>query len=155
MAKPAQLPDDIKSAIVQALACFDSPSTVAAMVKAEFGVVVSPQSVEGYDPNKRAGQRLSDKWRVVFAETRKAFIEDSASIPIAHRSTRLRALHRMAVTAETKGNFVLAASLHEQAAKEMGNAYTNRRELTGKDGKDLPASPTRIIIEAATTAAPE
>ena len=45
----------------------------------------------------------------------------------------------MAQAAERKGNYPLAAALNKQAAEEMGNAYTNRREVTGKDGKDLPA----------------
>lgn len=40
----------------------------------------------------------------------------------------------MADKAKGSGNLVLAATLLEQAAKEMGNAYTNRRELTGPAG---------------------
>ena len=38
--------------------------------------------------------------------------------------------------AESKGNMPLAAQLLEQAAKEVGEAYTNRQRLehTGKDG---------------------
>lgn len=146
--EPNKLDDDVKSHIVQALACFDGPSTVAAGVKAEYGIIVSPQAVEAYDPNKRAGQRLSEKWRVLFEATRKAFIEDSAQVPIAHRSMRLRALQRMATLAETKGNLALAAQLHKQAAEEVGNAYTNRRELTGKDGKDLPTAAPAVAIFA-------
>lgn len=148
MAVQNGLPEHIKAAIVQAQACFDTPSTVVAAIKAEYGVTVTPQQCETYDPNKRAGQKLSERWRVLFAATRKAFIEDSAAIPIAHRSTRLRALWRMAERAEKQGNLALAANLHKQAAEEMGNAYTNRRELTGKDGKDLPAPAASVAIFA-------
>lgn len=148
MPKPAQLPDDVKAAIVQALACFDSPKTVADAIKVDWGVTVSPQQVEAYDPNKRAGARLSDKWRTLFAQARQAFIDDCSTIPIAHRSTRLRALWRMAERAEKAGNLALAANLHKQAAEEMGNAYTNRRELTGKDGKDLPAAAPAVAVFA-------
>lgn len=143
-----KLSDDVKAHIVQGLACFDTPSQVAASVKVNYGLTVSPQQVEAYDPNKRAGQKLSDKWRVLFAGARQAFIDDAASIPIAHRSTRLRALWRMASLAESKGNLALAANLHKQAAEEMGNAYTNRRELTGKDGKDLPAAAPAVAVFA-------
>ncbi|WP_279141297.1 DUF2280 domain-containing protein, partial [Sphingomonas paucimobilis] len=88
------------------------------------------------------------KWRVLFEQARKAFIEDTSTIPIAHRSSRLRALQRMATAAERKGNYPLAAALNKQAAEEMGNAYTNRRELTGKDGKDLPAPAAAVAIFA-------
>ncbi len=135
----ARLSEDVKTFIVQALACFDTPSQVVEAVNQEFGVKVTRQNVEKYDPNKVAGAKISDKWRTIFEAARKAFVEDTSQIAIAHRSTRLRALQRMAAKAESKGNFPLAAALNKQAAEEMGNAYTNRRELTGKDGKDLPA----------------
>lgn len=145
MAK-GKLTDEVKTFIVQSLACFDSPSVVVAAVKVEHGEVITRQAVEGYDPNKKAGSSLADKWRQLFAETRKTFLENTASIAISHRAVRLRALQRMAEKAETQGNMVLAATLMEQAAKEVGNAYTNRRELTGKDGKDLPAPTTPVTI---------
>jgi hypothetical protein len=142
------LPDELKSHIVQALACFDPPSAVVASVKADFDRDVSPQAVQAYDPTKHAGRKLSKQWRELFEATRKAFIEEAAQVPIAHRSTRLRALNRMAAQAEKRGNYALAAQLHKQAAEEMGNAYTNRREVTGKDGKDLPAAAPAVAIFA-------
>jgi len=49
----------------------------------------------------------------------------------------LRALQRMADKAETQGNTGLAAQLYKQAAEEVGNAYTNRRELSGPGGKPI------------------
>ncbi|QPI24420.1 DUF2280 domain-containing protein [Sinorhizobium meliloti] len=145
MAK-AKLSDEVKTYIVQALACFDSPSVVAAAVKKEFGVDVSRQLVESHDPNKKAASGLAPKWKALFEETRKTFLEDTAGIAISHRAVRLRALQRMAEKAETQGNMVLAASLMKQAAEEVGNAYTNRRELTGKDGKDLPVPVSPVTI---------
>lgn len=145
MAK-AKLSDEVKTYIVQALACFDSPSVVAVAVKKEFGVDVSRQLVESHDPNKKAASGLAPKWRALFEETRKTFLEDTATIAISHRAVRLRALQRMADKAETQGNMVLAASLMKQAAEEVGNAYTNRRELTGKDGKDLPVPVSPVTI---------
>lgn len=140
--------DEVKRFIINALAAFDSPSQVAAAVKEEFGVEVSRQAVEGHDPTKHAGRKLATKWRDLFEASRTGFIAEATQVPIAHRSTRLRALHRMAQAAERKGNFPLAAQLHKQAAEEMGNAYTNRRELTGKDGKDLPAAAPAVAVFA-------
>ena len=136
----------VKTFIVQSLACFDTPMTVVAAVKKEFGVDVSRQLVETYDPTKKAGYALSQTWRDLFKSTREAFLEDTAEIAISHRAVRLRALQRMAEKAETQGNMVLAASLMKQAAEEMGNAYTNRREFTGKDGKDLPVPVSPVTI---------
>jgi hypothetical protein len=137
-----KLTDEVKTFIVQALACFDGPSMVARAVKEEFGETITRQSVENYDPNKRAGRDLADKWRALFEETRKAFLEDTATIGISHRAVRLRALQRMAEKAETSGNMVLASSLLEQAAKEVGDSYSNRRELTGKGG-----APLAIVVQ--------
>jgi len=140
--------DEIRVFVIQALASFDGPSQVVEAVKQEYGVQMTPQAVQCYDPTKYAGRNLKAKWRAIFEKARKAFIEDSSDIPIAHRSTRLRALQRMAAAAEKAKNYVLAAQLHKQAAEEMGNAYTNRREVTGKDGKDLPAAVPSVAIFA-------
>jgi hypothetical protein len=142
-----QLAPDVQTYIVQALACFDSPKTVADAVKAEFGVVVTRQLVETYDPNKKASNRLAAKWVALFEATRKAFLEDTSKIGISHRAVRLRALQRMADRAETMGNIALAAQLHEQAAKEAGDSYTNRRELTGKGGAPLPTAPAVVMYQ--------
>lgn len=140
--------DEVKAFIIQGIASFDTPSQVVEAVKAEYGLTLTAQNVQTYDPTKYAGRKLSEKWRLLFEKSRKAFIEDSSGIPIAHRSTRLRALQRMAAKAENMKNFPLAAQLHKQAAEEMGNAYTNRRELTGKDGKDLPSAAPAVAVFA-------
>ncbi|KAA2237685.1 DUF2280 domain-containing protein [Salinarimonas soli] len=135
----ATLTDEVKAFIVQGLACFDQPSVVVEAVKAEFGQVVTRQQVEGYDPGKRAGAKLSEKWRAIFAETRKAFLEDTAAIPVANKAVRLRILQRLVERAEARGNAPLVAELLEQIAKECGDAFTNRRELTGKGGGPIEA----------------
>lgn len=133
-----KLTQEQRTYVVQALACFDPPGVVAKAVKEEFGVVVSLQAIEAYDPHKRAGRNLAPKWRAVFEETRKTFLEDTSKIGVSHRAVRLRAIQRMAEKAETQGNMVLAASLLEQAAKEVGESFTNRKELSGPNGGPIP-----------------
>lgn len=142
----AKLTRDQQTYVVQALACFDAPSVVAAALRKDFGVVLTPQSIESYDPTKKAGRNIAVRWKALFEETRKTFLEDTASIAISHRAVRLRALQRMADKAEGQGNMVLASSLLKQAAEEVGGSYTNRRELTGKDGKDLPVPVSPVTI---------
>lgn len=126
-----KLSEEAKTTVVCAVACFDSPSMVVALIKKEFGVSITPQAVEAYDPTKRAGRNLSEKWRSLFEVSRRTFVEDTSAIPISHRATRLRSLGRMAAIAEERGNYALAAQLHEQAAKECGDVYTNRQRITG------------------------
>lgn len=143
------LPNEVRVFIVQALACFDTPSTVKEAVKKEFGVDVSPQAVEAYDPTKRAGRNLAPTWKDLFATSRETFLADTASIAISHRPVRLRALQRMAARAEEMKNLPLAAQLLEQAAKEVGDAYTNRREFTGKGGTPLQVISTTMTPKEA------
>lgn len=132
-----KLTEEARAYVVQALACYDAPSVVREAVKKEFGLTITPQAIEAYDPTKRAGAKLSDKWKAIFEETRRAFLEDSARIGISHRAVRLRALQRLADKAESMNNLSLASQLLEQAAKEVGNAYTNRREHTGAGGAPI------------------
>lgn len=129
-----KLTDEARAFVVQSLAMFDAPSIVAAAVKKEFALTITPQGCEAYNPTRRAGKLLAEKWRAMFTETRKAFLENTAEIGISHRTVRLRALQRMVDKAETQGNVALAAQLLKQAAEEMGNAYTNTRVLSSPGG---------------------
>lgn len=126
----AALPENVKLRIVQALACFDTPSQASKAIKAEFGLDVSPQQCEAYDPNKRSGNRLSEKYRLIFAETRKTFLEDTSLIGVSHRAVRLRTLQRLVEKAESQGNISMVAQLLEQVAKETGDSYTNRQKVS-------------------------
>lgn len=48
----------------------------------------------------------------------------------------------MATRTETMKNYALAAQIVEQAAKECGDAYTNRQKVehTGKDGGPIESA---------------
>lgn len=141
--------EEVRTFIVNALACFDTPSVIVEAVKKEFGVVVSKQAVEAYDPTKRAGRSLSAKWRAVFTATREEFLKDTSQVGISHRAVRVRGLQRMADRAETMGNLPLAVQIYEQAAKEMGDAYSNRRRLehSGPEGAPIKTESVSPISE--------
>jgi hypothetical protein len=141
----AALNSEVKGFMVQALACFDTPSQVAAAVREEFGIEVSRQQCEAQDPTKRAGRDLAKKWVTLFHDTRKRFREETADIPIANRAYRLRTLGRMAEKAEKSKNMSLTAQLLEQAAKEVGDIYVNRHRKDEPD--EEPAIPTRIQVD--------
>lgn len=122
----AALNNEIKAFIVQALACFDSPSQVAEAVRVTYGLAISRQQVEAHDPTKRCSKGLAKRWVTMFEDTRAGFREAMVEIPVANRAYRLRALGRMVEEAEERGNLVLAAQLIEQAAKESGDMYVKR-----------------------------
>lgn len=123
----AALSNDAKAFIVQALACFDTPSQVVEAVHKEFSITVTRQQVETHDPTKYSGKGLAKRWVALFNDTRKRFREETAEIPIANRAFRLRGLGRMAEKAENMRNLALTAQLYEQAAKECGDMYVNRK----------------------------
>jgi hypothetical protein len=129
------LTDIHRSFIVQQVACFLSPSETAAAVNEEFGLTVSRQAMERYDPAKRAGQRMAKRWRELFAFARQAFLDEvSDSVPLAHRSVRIKELANAANLFKKQKNYLGMARILEQIAKEVGNVHTNRTELTGRNG---------------------
>lgn len=124
----AALNNEVKAFIVQALACYDSLETVSSSVKEQFGLNLTRQQIQSYDPTKAAGKSLSTKWVELFEVTRDRFQNEISDIPIANKAYRLRTLDRMASRAETMRNYNLTAQLIEQAAKECGDSYTNKQK---------------------------
>ncbi|HHM4214145.1 TPA: DUF2280 domain-containing protein [Klebsiella pneumoniae] len=125
----AALKPEVKAAIVQMLACYDTPSQVVDAVQKDFGITITRQQVETHDPTKVSGKTLAKKWVDLFNLTRDRFLNEISDIPIANKAYRLRALDRMMTKAESMRNMALAASLMEQAAKECGDAYTNKHKV--------------------------
>ncbi|MGV3619110.1 MAG: DUF2280 domain-containing protein [Fimbriimonas sp.] len=124
--------------IVERLACYDSPTDVVKAVKAELGIDVSRQQVWYYDASHPlTRQRMSEDLVAVFDMVRENFNADLGAIPIANTAYRLRKLQQLVdglLDGTLKVPAPLIASLLEQAAKERGGAFTNRRELTGAGG---------------------
>ncbi|MDF3188034.1 DUF2280 domain-containing protein [Pseudomonas paracarnis] len=141
----AALKDEVKAFIVQALACFDTPSQVCQAVKEQYGIVVSRQLCERYDPTKYSGRDLGQKWKTFFEECRKRFREETIDIPIANRAFRLRAMNRSFERADSSKNIPLAMQILEQAAKETGDMYVNRSKK--EEAGDEPVIPTRIQVD--------
>jgi hypothetical protein len=147
----ATLNNKVKAFIVQGLATYMTPSEVAQAVKEEFDIVVTRQQVSFYDPSKAAGLTLSKKWADLFKRFRDDFNNDIQAIPIANKAYRLNMLDQMAREAKNSKNRPLAAALAEQAAKEMGEVFTNKQKVdnTSSDGSMSPPQPlTPEIAEA-------
>jgi len=121
------LTDDIKEFIVKRLACYDTPSEVVEAVNVSFGVTVSRQQVHRYDPN--CSDPPAQRWRDLHAATRQAFLREVAEIGIAQKAVRLAMLDRMARRAMANHRMDRTLSCLEQAAKECGGIYENRRPV--------------------------
>lgn len=143
----AALKPEVRAFIVQELACFDTPSQIVDSVQKEFKVQVTRQQVASHDPTKVAGKGLAQKWVDLFNHTRDRFLNEISDIPIANKAYRLRVLQRMSTTAEGMKNLGMTAQLLEQAAKEVGEAYSNKQKVehTSPDGSMSPR-PTTIRL---------
>ncbi|NYB16888.1 MAG: DUF2280 domain-containing protein [Acinetobacter baumannii] len=139
----AALKEPVKIFIVQALACRDTPQEVVEQVKQEFGVDISRSQCECYDPTKYSGRNLSKKFVELFESTREKFDEGLIDIPIANKYYRLKQYQRQL---EKTRNVKTALKILEQAAKDIGGQFTNRQEITGKDGGPVQTVNTEIPV---------
>ena len=134
----AALKKDIKLFIVRSLAVFNTPTETVELVNQEFGVIVTKQQCEKYDPTKRAGENLSEELKIDFEKTREMFLGKPESIPIANLAVRLQRLENQ--YQKHSKNRVAALNILKQAAEDVGGKYTNRQEITGKGGEPLQTS---------------
>lgn len=126
-----KLTEDQQAFIVAQLAMWRAPTEIVELVKEEFGVEVTRQAVHYYNPQRKGGESIPERWRTLFDDTREAYRKAAADIGIANqvfRLDQLMALYRKAL-AQGRGNLPLAAQLLKQAAEETGGQYTNHRVL--------------------------
>ena len=131
----AALSEPVKIFIVQALACRDTPQEVVTLVKQEYDIEVTRSQCQNYDPTKYPGRNLSKKFVQLFNETREKFDAGLIDIPIANKHFRLKQYQKQ--LERNAKNTVMSLKILEQAAKDVGGQFTNRQELTGKNGEPL------------------
>jgi len=123
----ATLRDSERKEIVQRLAAFEPPSEVAEWASEQFEKDVTKTQVYHYDPTRC--DETAEKWEQLFRETRKEFISDLDTIALSHRAYRLRELTDLYRRAKQNGAVEEAARILKQAAKEVGEQFTNRRSV--------------------------
>ena len=146
----AALKEPVKIFIVQALACRDTPQEVAELVSQEFGVKIDRVQCSTYDPTKQRGKNLSKKFVDLFYETREKFDEGLIDIPIAQKFYRMRQYQRH--LEKNARNTVMSLNIMKQAAQDLGGQFTNRQEITGKDGKPIETVSSNVSTESYLTA---
>lgn len=155
----AKLTDKIRGGIVVRFACRYTVEEVREWLKSEHGVAVEPSVLSYYNANNPGARaELSARWLELFDRTQAEYFANVDAIPIAHKAHRLRlandAAERIVAKLDTRSgvNVVLLEKLQgllEYAAKEQGEAFTNRRmldldvrgnlaKLIGVDPDELP-----------------
>ena len=124
-----------------------------------YGVEVTLPQVMYYDATS-AGTDLAPDLRELFAAVRERAKRDIDDIPCAHLAVRMRTLQEGIDAARQNRNWVLVGTLLEQAAKDTGGLYTNRRLISPEDpaealARDLgiPADELRQLATGAAGAA--
>jgi hypothetical protein len=121
------LNDEIKEFIVKRIACYETPSRIAAAVRINFGIDIDRRQVFEYNP---AGSRPpAQRWIDLHAQTRARFLREVAEIGIAQKAIRLRMLDRFAQMAEDGNHHDKAAKFLEQAARECGGFYEKQPRM--------------------------
>ncbi|QNY28159.1 DUF2280 domain-containing protein [Acinetobacter seifertii] len=151
----ARLNKRVKLYIVRSLAMYETPTETMRGVQEVFGIEVTKQQCEAYDPTKKTGQDLSEEFKTEFYRVRKEMNDNLSSIPIANIAYRLKRLQRFIDHEQFKENPVIVPSLLEQAAKEVGGLYTNRKEITGAGGGPVKTENTEKPPEAKPVYTPE
>lgn len=126
MAKRVDLTREQQVFVVQLLACFKTPSEVAALVKEEFGVNIERQNVRHYNPLQSPD--VAGEWKDLFERTREEFLKQTTQIAVYNQTYRLAELQDLYHLAKSAGNIILAAALLEQIAKECGGQFTNKQQ---------------------------
>lgn len=136
----AKLNDEARAFIVVQLACYRGLAAIVVDVKRIFGVEVSDQAINHYDPTTRS--KSAAKWEDLFHSARRAYLEEVQAEPLAYQRHRLRLLNDT-INANLEwldGDNRIDASEQirkavETAAKELGGVFTNVKrgslELTG------------------------
>jgi hypothetical protein len=120
-----RLDDEVKEFIVKRIACYETPSRIAAAVRINFGIDIDRRRIFDYNP---AGSRPpAQRWIDLHAAERARFLRDKAEIGIAQQVIRLRMLDRFAQMAEDDNQHDKAAKYLQQAARECGGFYEKQR----------------------------
>ena len=121
--------------LVREFACFAGPKEAVRLLMEKFGIEITVQGAQHYDPSTNQGLKLAPKWKELFKAVRQAFVDDVvATIPESLKSVRIRRLAEASRQYQEHKNYLAMARMLEQIAKEVGNVHTNIREFTGKDG---------------------
>ena len=134
----AQLKDSERQKIVRRLACFESPTEVVEWAEEELGKDLNRRQVWHYDPTR--SDETAQKWEKLFKKTREAFLSDLDTIPLSHRAVRLRELQRLYDRLKDEDE-TEAARLLKQAAKEVGEKFTNKEEVKHDVGFNVTIHP--------------
>lgn len=132
-ANNSRIPDDVRAFIIMSYARFCKTNEIHKALIAEFDLDLDQRSIANHQLDRESRANcLGPRWRALFDETRAEFLNAIDRIPIAHPAYRLAKLQRYFDLLDAKDAIGPATAVLEQAAKESGGAFTNKREMQAK-----------------------
>jgi hypothetical protein len=118
-----KLTDEQKIYVVTRLASYIPAAAIVRDLKEIFGIEVTRQAIDCYHPERPSGAGLSQRFKDVFREVRKAYI--AAALETASRlaPVRIRLREDMMLEAWDGGDYKTANVLLDSIAKEAGGAF--------------------------------
>lgn len=132
----ANLTDDIKTLIVDRLACFVTPSQIIEELRKDHNLTVNSNQVVYYNPRAAQSRHIHPKWVELFESRRKAFVIRVSDLPGYHQAYRLSVLQALLEKNLANGKTAsprLTMEILKQMAEEAGDKYTNKikNEISG------------------------
>jgi hypothetical protein len=142
-----KLTDEHKIYIVRRLAAYDSLIVIARGLKQDFGITVTIQLIQNYNPERVSGQNLSQRWRDLFSGARKAYLAGTEDIGAKHPPIRIRWRGEMAMEMWGAGQHAVANDILDSIVKEGDGApdESPRQGHYGLSGSGLLTATVNIV----------
>lgn len=142
------LKDEHRRFIIEMFAAFSTLDEIEKALQDVYGLPVPKSTILRHNPDTVQGKaELGAQWKTLFADRRKHFLEDLASIPIASAAYRLGRLQKIIDDPVKSKSPPLVMDALEQAAKEMGGVFTNKRDVTS-NGETLAVIGIEVVQPA-------
>jgi hypothetical protein len=142
-----RLTDERKIYIVRQLAWYNTSSAIARDLKENFGIEITPQAIDHYHPERAAGATLSQRFKDLFWEVRKAYLAAAAEIGTNDPLVRMRWREDMVLEAWDAGDYRMANAMLDSIAKEAGGAFRSKHEHGRFGWGNIPLTATVTCLE--------
>jgi hypothetical protein len=142
----ARLTHEQKVYVVKRLAAYDAPIAIVRGLKEEFGIAVSADMLQHYDPELAYSRTLAQRWKDLFREARAAYLDSTAGIGASYRLVRIHWRGEMVQETWGAGQHRIANEILDSVTKEARAGAGNRHERGYFGLRAIPLTATINII---------
>jgi hypothetical protein len=118
-----KLPQLARFAIIKALARDYMPMEIVTLIQREFGISISRQTVEHYDPRK--SWQVARPWEHYFIQELQAYNQELDNIAMESRAWRQTQRSKLLTTCKERGDIAMQLRVLDSAMKEANGAFIN------------------------------